>query len=99
MALTPTQEAVLQKLNDKLLSEHEAAKRLADSRGQKHPPAPVPLKPEQVEYPKWLHKDWKETDKAPGHQEPGKSVLVHSTDEEKAYVARGFSDAPPSKKK
>lgn len=98
MALTASQEMVLQRLNDMQLAIHEEAKKKADLKGQPHPPAPAPIRPEQVEFPKYLHKGWKETDKAPGHYEPEVSKLAHSPEQEKELIAKGFSHAPPSKK-
>lgn len=47
-------------------------------------------------YPKWLHKGWKATEKSYGHFEPTASKLVHSAEQEKWTLSKGYGEAVPA---
>lgn len=97
MSLSQSKESVLFKLNERIHAEHAAeAERLARA-GRQVPAEPAPLKPEQIEFPKWVYKGWKNSAKGRGHQEPAESKLVHSEEELEA-LGDGWSEEPPSPK-
>lgn len=53
-----------------------------------------------AEFPKWLHKDWKATEKAPGHHVAGASKLVHTAEDALELLEKGWTeDAPQPAKK
>lgn len=99
MALTQSQEALRQRLNERKQAEHQEAIEKAERAGKPPPPAPVPLSPEHIEFPKYVHKDWKLSKKGNGHYEPSESRLVNNSAEHKAALAEGWTEDPTSKKK
>ncbi len=52
--LTPEKEATLARLNAEAATAHRAESEKAALQGKPQPPAPAPLTPAQMEYPKWL---------------------------------------------
>lgn len=98
MALTSSQEAVHERLNEQITQRYEAAKRDADAKGLKHPPAPVLLTAQQIEFPKYLFKEWKKSEKSTEHYVASQKRLVHNAEEEAVARKEGFSDSPDRKK-
>lgn len=96
MALIPSTEAVLHKMNTERLAAHDKAVQEAKLNQKPAPPKPELLKPEQVEFPKYLHKDWKESSVG-SHHVPGKSELALNAEQEKELLAKGYSALPPKK--
>jgi hypothetical protein len=94
--LSPEKQRVLEKLNSQAAADHREAEVKAANAGKPAPAQPVPLRPEQIEFPKWLHKDWAETEHAPGHHAPKDSKLAHNEDEAKALEVKGYSEGPPT---
>jgi len=92
--MTPEKELLLSKMNQESEAEHKEATRKAERMGKALPAAPAPLKPEQIEFPKWVHKGWEETENAPGHHEAAESKLAHNAEELAALVAKGFTETP-----
>lgn len=96
MGLSPQKEALLTKLNDNATNAHQEAAERAKSVGRPIPPAPVPLKPEDLDFPKYLHKDWKPIEGgAKGYLTPKYSELASSPEEAEKLAAKGFSEEPP----
>lgn len=93
MGLTPDKQAVLERLNQEAQAAHREASEKALRAGRAAPPVPVPLKPEDVEFPKWLHKGSTQA-KGASHQVPAESKLVHSAEEAKELLASGWSESP-----
>lgn len=91
---TPEKQFLLHRLNTEADAAHQDAAKKAERAGKPHPPAPAPLTLESLEFPKWVHKGWKESGKAEGHHEAAESKLAHNEEELKALVAKGFSESP-----
>lgn len=99
MSLTPSKEELLLRLNSKAVADHQDATDKAFSQGKAAPPPPVPLKPEEIEFPKWLHKDWKANSQNEGFWVPGESKLAKNAEHMAELQKDGFSDAPPTASK
>lgn len=91
MALTQAQDALLAKLNNDAVAAHDAAIERNKRMGRPAPPAPKMLEPSDIEWPKWVHKDWKAKDKG---FVPGASKLVADAEELQAALSEGWSEAP-----
>ena len=85
MGLTQEKAELLHDMNERATAEWTKARDKAVQEGRPLPAPPVPLKPEDLEYPKFIYKE-------------GQSKLVQDAAEHKAAGA-GWSEAPPEKKK
>lgn len=94
MTLPTSKEATLTKLNERARSEHAAETEKSARAGRPAPPEPTPLKAEQIEFPKWVHKGWKASSKGGNHETPSESRLVQSAEELKALGSE-WSEEPP----
>ena len=97
MSLTSEKEALLHHLNQKAVQEHATAHEKAVQTGRQLPPAPVKLVAAEVEFPKWLDKGWKTSDKAKDCFEPAESKLAEDAETVADLLSKGWTEAPPKK--
>lgn len=99
MSLTPAKEDLMNRLNATAENEYQAACEKADRAGKARPQKPVALTPADLEFPRWVHKEWKLSGQNDGHYVPAESKLAKNAEQLAELSGLGFSDAGPSVKK